>query len=53
MLLAAAARWVNQLEEEFFRQGDVERANNMTISPLFDRSKQGITKSQVCALLKQ
>jgi hypothetical protein len=40
-------RWVNQLEEEFFRQGDVERAAGMTISPLFDRSKQGITKSQV------
>lgn len=40
-------RWVAQLEEEFFRQGDVERAAGMTISPLFDRSKQGITKSQV------
>lgn len=40
-------RWVNQLEEEFFRQGDVERQNGMTISPLFDRAKQGITKSQV------
>lgn len=40
-------RWVNQLEEEFFRQGDVERSSGMTISPLFDRAKQGITKSQV------
>eukprot|EP00879_Flechtneria_rotunda_P005016 GHRR01005292.1.p1 GENE.GHRR01005292.1~~GHRR01005292.1.p1 ORF type:complete len:859 (+),score=362.03 GHRR01005292.1:904-3480(+) len=40
-------RWVDQLEEEFFRQGDVERHNCMSISPLFDRSKQGITKSQV------
>jgi hypothetical protein len=38
---------VTQLEEEFFRQGDVERQNGMTISPLFDRAKQGITKSQV------
>jgi hypothetical protein len=38
---------VNQLEEEFFRQGDVERQTNMPISPLFDRAKQGITKSQV------
>ncbi|KAF6253310.1 hypothetical protein COO60DRAFT_1547491 [Scenedesmus sp. NREL 46B-D3] len=40
-------RWVNQLEEEFFRQGDVERQTSMAISPLFDRAKQGITKSQV------
>lgn len=46
-LLPRAARWVGQLEEEFFRQGDVERALGLTISPLFDRSKQGITKSQV------
>lgn len=38
---------MDQLEEEFFRQGDVERAAGMTVSPLFDRSKQGITKSQV------
>jgi hypothetical protein len=42
---------VNQLEEEFFRQGDVERQTNMPISPLFDRAKQGITKSQVGLLL--
>jgi hypothetical protein len=42
-----SCRWVNQLEEEFFRQGDVERASGMTISPLFDRDKQGITKSQI------
>lgn len=47
VLLFPANRWVNQLEEEFFRQGDVERQNGMTISPLFDRAKQGITKSQV------
>jgi hypothetical protein len=42
---------VNQLEEEFFRQGDVERQSSMPISPLFDRAKQGITKSQVCTVL--
>lgn len=47
MLLLSHYRWVTQLEEEFFRQGDVERQNGMAISPLFDRSKQGITKSQV------
>jgi len=40
-------KWVAQLEEEFFRQGDVEQANHMSISPLFDRNQQGITKSQV------
>jgi hypothetical protein len=38
---------VSQLEEEFFRQGDVERAAGMTVSPLFDRSRHGVTKSQV------
>jgi hypothetical protein len=38
---------VAQLEEEFFRQGDVEQANHMSISPLFDRNQKGITKSQV------
>jgi len=41
-------RWVSALEEEFFRQGDAERSAGMTISPLFDRNKQGISKSQVC-----
>jgi hypothetical protein len=40
-------RWVAALEEEFFRQGDAERAAGLPISPLFDRSKPGITKSQV------
>ena len=40
-------RWVSLLEEEFFRQGDKERNLGLPISPLFDRSKQGITKSQV------
>lgn len=40
-------RWVQMLEEEFFRQGDVERELGMTISPLFDRNKPGVSKSQV------
>ncbi len=35
------------LEEEFFRQGDQERALGLPISPLFDRAKQGVSKSQV------
>ncbi len=37
------------LEEEFFRQGDAEREAGLPISPLFDRSKQGISKTQIGA----
>ncbi|GIL58437.1 hypothetical protein Vafri_13573 [Volvox africanus] len=40
-------RWLSSLEEEFFRQGDKERQLGIPISPLFDRSKQGVSKSQV------
>ena len=40
-------RWVAALEEEFFRQGDMEKAHSLPVSPLFDRAKPGITKSQV------
>lgn len=40
-------RWVNALEEEFFRQGDSEKACNFTVSPLFDRNKKGVTMSQI------
>lgn len=40
-------RWVSALEEEFFRQGDSEKASNLLISPLFDRSKPGMSMSQV------
>ncbi|KAG2443397.1 hypothetical protein HXX76_001757 [Chlamydomonas incerta] len=40
-------RWVAALEEEFFRQGDLEKAHALPVSPLFDRAKPGITKSQV------
>lgn len=38
------------MEEEFFRQGDREKANDLTVSPLMDREKNGITKSQVSAM---
>ncbi|GFH21958.1 phosphodiesterase [Haematococcus lacustris] len=38
--------WVSRLEAEFFEQGDAERALGLPISPLCDRTKQGITKSQ-------
>lgn len=40
-------KWVCFLEEEFFRQGDSEKENQLSVSPLMDRDKNGITKSQV------
>ena len=39
-------RWVMALEEEMFRQGDLEKAKGYPVSPLMDRTKEGITKSQ-------
>ena len=39
-------KWVALLEEEMFRQGDQERAMGQPISPLMDRNKIGVTKSQ-------
>ncbi len=46
-------RWVNDLTEEFFQQGDRERENGMKVSALMDRHNQaagGISKSQVATL---
>ena len=43
------ARWLERPEEEFFLQGDKERDAGLPISPLFDRAKQGVSKSQVGA----
>ncbi|KAG2433960.1 hypothetical protein HYH02_012504 [Chlamydomonas schloesseri] len=45
--LPVHCRRLGVLEEEFFRQGDRERALGLPISPLFDRTKQGVSKSQV------
>ena len=39
-------RWVTRLETEFFAQGDREREALLPISPLMDRTKEGVTKSQ-------
>ena len=39
-------KWVQSLEEEFFRQGDSEQEAGIPISPLMDRSKGGVTTSQ-------
>jgi cAMP-specific phosphodiesterase 4 len=40
-------KWVCALEEEMFRQGDAEKSLDLPVSPLCDRDKGGITKSQV------
>ena len=39
-------KWVGLLEEEMFRQGDKEKARGYPVSPLMDRDKAGITRSQ-------
>ncbi|KAF5832352.1 hypothetical protein DUNSADRAFT_11762 [Dunaliella salina] len=39
-------KWVRRLEEEFFQQGDLEKASGLPVSPLFDRKHAGISKSQ-------
>lgn len=40
-------RWVACLQEESYLQGDREKALGMTVSPLYDRNKAGVTRSQV------
>eukprot|EP00798_Chlamydomonas_sp_ICE-L_P023999 gene23999-9571_t len=40
-------KWVTLLEEEFFLQGDSEMAKGLPVSTLSDRTKQGISKTQV------
>lgn len=44
---AVHREWVQHLEEEFFRQGDREKQHGLAVSPLMDREKSGVTKSQV------
>ncbi|KAJ9531728.1 hypothetical protein QJQ45_021878, partial [Haematococcus lacustris] len=44
-------KWVACLEEEAFLQGDKEKAAGLPVSPLYDRDKPGITKSQTKAVL--
>jgi len=41
-----AQRWTSLVVEEFFRQGDLERHKNFTISPMYDRNDQNVPKSQ-------
>lgn len=44
---AVHMQWVHYLEEEFFLQGDREKQQQLLVSPLMDRSKNGISMSQV------
>ena len=40
-------KWIAALEEGMFRQGDLEKARgHPSVSPLMDRDKGGITRSQ-------
>jgi calcium/calmodulin-dependent 3',5'-cyclic nucleotide phosphodiesterase len=39
-------QWSDRISEEFFLQGDLETLNGMPISPLCDRSKHYLPKSQ-------
>jgi 3'5'-cyclic nucleotide phosphodiesterase len=39
--------WVGLLEEELFQQGDRERLLGLPVSPMADRSKVGISATQV------
>ncbi|GAX83011.1 hypothetical protein CEUSTIGMA_g10438.t1 [Chlamydomonas eustigma] len=45
--LEVTKKWCRALEQEFFEQGDREREMGLPLSPLFDRNKPGVTKSQV------
>lgn len=38
--------WVERLEEEQFRQGDMEKQLRLPVSALMDRNRNGITKMQ-------
>ena len=38
--------WVERLEEEQFRQGDMEKQLRLPVSALMDRTRDGITKMQ-------
>jgi hypothetical protein len=44
--LSVHIQWSERLEEEMWRQGDVEKERNMKVSFLMDRQKPGVTKSQ-------
>ena len=39
--------WVGLLEEEFYRQGDLEKEKSLPVSKYMDREKPGISSSQI------
>jgi hypothetical protein len=39
--------WTHRITEEFYRQGDVERAQKMAVSPLCDRLTGNLARSQI------
>jgi hypothetical protein len=39
--------WTRRITDEFYRQGDKERAQGLSISPLCDRATGNVSKSQV------
>lgn len=43
--------WVNRVQEEFYMQGDKEKALGLTPLALFDRRQRNDSKSQVCLFL--
>ena len=50
--LPAYKLWVDRIMEEFFQQGDKERAGGMDISPMCDRYNATVEKSQVSRIYR-
>eukprot|EP00899_Mesostigma_viride_P018970 jgi/Mesvir1/27074/Mv20766-RA.1 len=46
--LALHKEWSHRVIEEFYRQGDEERALSLKVSPFMDRHNNNIPRSQVC-----
>ena len=46
-LFRVSLKWVELLSEEFWRQGDLEKDNNLPVSFLCDREDYNIPKSQI------
>ena len=46
-LFRISLKWVELLSEEFWRQGDLEKDNNLPVSFLCDREDYNIPKSQI------
>ncbi|XP_071954007.1 3',5'-cyclic-AMP phosphodiesterase 4C-like isoform X2 [Antedon mediterranea] len=46
-VLSTYRKWTDQIMEEFFTQGDLEREKKMDISPMMDRHNASVEKTQV------